>query len=209
MQKYSYTLFRALNLTRLYNVVHMTHRRFNNLLSLIIFLMAVYIFFLPFIPQVGWWVRHSAPIISTPVHTQLPPVTAPIPKTNQLIIPAMDLNQLIYQGQSVYTVNKGVWIRPNGSTPNKGSNTIMVGHRLTYTDPEGVFYFLNKLQIGDPIQVDWQGVAYNYKVTSISVVNPQDISIESPTPDSRLTLYTCTPLWSLKDRLVVVAERTN
>ena len=187
----------------------MTLRRFNNGLSVVIFLIALYIFFLPFVPQVSWWVRHSAPVISTPVHIQLPPATTPVPKDNRLVIPAMDLNQPIFQGQSVYTVNKGVWIRPNGSTPDKGSNTIMVGHRLTYTDPEGVFYFLDKLQIGDPIEVDWQGKAYIYKTTSISVVVPQDVSIEAPTPDARLTLYTCTPLWSLKDRLVVVAERVN
>ena len=187
----------------------MTLRRFNNFLSLLIFIIALYIFFLPFVPQISWWARHSAPLVSTPVQIQLPRASALVPKDNRLVIPAMDLNQPIFQGQSVYTVNKGIWLRPNGSTPNKGSNTIMVGHRLTYTNPEGVFYFLDKVQIGDPIELDWQGKAYIYKTTSISVVIPQNIAIEAPTSDSRLTLYTCTPLWSLKDRLVVVAERIN
>ena len=190
-------------------MTNMTLRRFNNFLSLLIFIIALYIFFLPFVPQISWWARHSAPLVSTPVQIQLPRASALVPKDNRLVIPAMDLNQPIFQGQSVYTVNKGIWLRPNGSTPNKGSNTIMVGHRLTYTNPEGVFYFLDKVQIGDPIELDWQGKAYIYKTTSISVVIPQNIAIEAPTSDSRLTLYTCTPLWSLKDRLVVVAERIN
>ncbi len=189
-------------------IPQLTLRRFNNLISLVILVLAAYIFFLPVVPQAGWWINHSAPLISKPVYTGALPKNVPpvIPEDNRLIIPAINLNQHIYQGQSIYTVDKGVWIRPNGSMPDKGSNTVMVGHRLTYTDPEGVFYFLNKLNPGDGITVYWQGKAYTYTVVYTKVVPPTDVAIEGPTANSQLTLYTCTPLWSLNDRLVVVAD---
>jgi len=185
-------------------------RRVNDGLSAAIILIAMYIFLLPVVPQFGWWLHHSVPVISrTTRHNAQSSAAhgAAIPKDNRLVIPALGLNQPIYEGQSVYTVNKGVWIRPNASTPDKGSNTVMVGHRFTYTNPRGVFYFLDKLKPGDVLTVDWHGRAYSYRTQTISVVPPTDSSVEAPTTQNELTLYTCTPLWSLKSRLVIVALR--
>ena len=55
----------------------------------------------------------------------------------------------------------------------------------------------------------WEDKEYDYKVTSIREVPPTAIEIEAPTDANIVTLYTCTPLWSAKNRLVVVAELTN
>ena len=186
----------------------LTLKRFNDFLSLVIVVLALYIFLLPWAPQIGWWFAHSAPVVSTPVRRSivLPAKGQPIPQDNRLVIPAMGLDEHIYEGQDVTTVNKGVWIRPNASTPDKGSNTVMVGHRFSYTAPRGPFYFLNKLQAGDQIVVYWQSRAYSYSVQTTTVVDPSDIAVEAPTSNNQLTLYTCTPLWSLKQRLVVVAK---
>ncbi|HSX46847.1 MAG TPA: class E sortase [Patescibacteria group bacterium] len=183
-----------------------TLRRLNNGLSVVVVVLALYIFLLPFLPELTWWAKHSAPLISKPVTTSVSIHKLPIPQDDRLVIPALDMDEKIYEGQSVYTVNKGVWIRPNASTPSEGSNTVMVGHRFTYTNPRGVFYYLDKLSPGDQIIVYWHGKAYIYEVQSESEVPPTDAGVEAPTPDSRLTLYTCTPLWSLKDRLVITAE---
>jgi len=183
-------------------------RRINDALSVAIVLVALYIFLLPVVPQFGWWLHHSAPLISRSTrHQAQQPAGGAIPQDNRLVIPALGLDQPIYEGQSVYTVNKGVWIRPNASTPDKGSNTVLVGHRFTYTNPRGVFYFLDKLKPGDVLTIYWHGQAYRYHTQTISVVAPTDSSVEAPTTQSQLTLYTCTPLWSLKSRLVIVADR--
>ncbi len=186
-----------------------TLRRVNDGLSVLVLLSAVYIFMLPVVPQVSWWAHHSAPVISRATRHEIatiPEVAPVIPKDNRLVIPAIGLDEHLYQGQSVYTVNKGVWIRPNASTPDKGSNTVLVGHRFTYTSPRGVFYYLDKIQPGDTLTVYWYGHAYVYQALSFRVVTPYDTTVEAPTADSRLTLYTCTPLWSLKDRLVLTAK---
>lgn len=190
----------------------MTLRRCNNVLSVIIIILAFYIFFLPVLPEVGWWWWHSAPLVSKPVHTALAPHHSPasVPKDNRLIIPAMDLNAAIVQGTSPRVLDTGgAWLRPNGSTPDHGGNTVMAGHRLTYTNPRGVFYFLDKVQVGDPIEVDWHGVAYIYKTTTIEIVPPQDTAVEAATTNAQLTLYTCTPLWNFQQRLVVIAQKVS
>ena len=41
------------------------------------------------------------------------------------------------------------------------------------------------------------------------VVTPNQTAIQAPTNDNRLTLYTCTPLWTARNRLVVIAERLD
>ncbi|MDL2341991.1 MAG: sortase [Patescibacteria group bacterium] len=191
---------------------HFKLRRLNDALSAMIVILAIYIFMLPVLPQIGWWLHHSAPVLSRPAHhaaqvAQAAPASGPaIPLDNRLSIAALGLNEPIFSGDSIYTVNKGIWIRPNASTPDNGSNTVLVGHRFTYTNPRGVFYFLDKIKLGDVITVYWHSKAYRYVTTKISVVDPTDGAVEAPTPSSRLTLYTCTPLWSLKERLVVVSE---
>ena len=101
---------------------------------------------------------------------------------------------------------RGIWRWPAGSTPDKGGNTVLVGHRFTYTNPKGVFYALNDVSVGDTIGVVWQGKAYVYVVSATEVVPPSDVRILDPTTIPTLTLYTCTPIWWPKDRLVVIAH---
>lgn len=192
------------------SVHHLTLKRFNDGLSLVILLLAVYIFFLPFIPQLAWWAQHSLPIVSKPVATAVAVHKLPTPQDDRLVIPAMDLNVSIIEGQTEAALNKGgVWRRPNASTPDKGGNTVLAGHRFSYSAPRGPFYFLDKVKPGDQIIVYWHGKAYIYAAKTSAEVPPSDGAVEAPTADDRLTLYTCTPLWSLKDRLVVVAERVG
>jgi len=105
-----------------------------------------------------------------------------------------------------HTLNSGVVRLPTGSTPDKGGNTVIVGHRFSYTAPRGIFYFLNKVHVNDEIGLVWNDKTYAYKVASVQQVPPTEISVEAPTVDARLTLYTCTPLWLPKERLVIIAE---
>jgi LPXTG-site transpeptidase (sortase) family protein len=183
----------------------------NNFLLAFIVLINSYLITAPFIPYLTYhWENHTQlqqklyKIISSPPKSYL--VTS---KVNRLIVPTMLLNQSILEGSTAdqYKVlNKGIWRYATGSTPDKGGNTVLIGHRFTYTIPKGVFYYLNLVRLGDHIAVIWQGKEYVYSVSSVNVVPPTDVSIEAPTKDSRLTLFTCTPIWLPEDRLVIVAE---
>jgi LPXTG-site transpeptidase (sortase) family protein len=191
--------------------------RVNTLLLGLIVLINAYIIAVPFTPAVSYWWRshhsHQRQNLTakvTKAKEQSPPPSAP--QENKVIIPSMLLDQPILDGpisQTYKILDKGIWRWPNGSTPDKGGNTVLIGHRFTYTNPKGALYYLNKVSVGNELAIIWNNKSYVYKVLSISVVPPTQTSIQDATTDARLTIFTCTPLWLPKDRLVVVAELEN
>lgn len=193
-------------------------RRVNGLLFAATLVVNLYILGVPFLPQLLFIIgSHSGK------QQQLEQLLAPTPspptdstsgssvsRPNHLIVPSMLLDQPVVEGTNMYqALDHGIWRWPNGSTPDKGGNTVLVGHRFTYTQPKGVFYFLNKIAVGDRIGIVWSNKTYSYKVREVKVVAPTETSILNRTDAATLTLYTCTPLWSPKQRLVIRAELAN
>lgn len=178
-------------------------RWINRGLLLGIILLNGYVLVTPFLPQVTYQVGQ---VFSEPIKADTPEQRTVIDRSyNHVVIPKISLDQQIWFGDSPWLVNKGVWHIPGSSTPDKGSNTVLVGHRFTYKDP-AVFYHLDKISVDDKIMVVHEGKLYNYKVTETKIVNPEDTHVEGATEDKRLTLYTCHPIWSTRQRLVLVAE---
>jgi len=179
----------------------------NNVLLILIIAVNAYILASPFLPQAVFWVTSHDHKEVTKLQQQ---VHDPAPKQhqpNRLTVPAMLLNEPIYDGTDTYAeLNKGIWRWPSGGTPDKVGNTILIGHRFTYTTPRGVFYLLDKVKIGDEIGLVWNDKKYIYKVNETKVVSPTQTNILAPTTKPTLTLYTCTPLWWPKQRLVVTAS---
>lgn len=136
----------------------------------------------------------------------IPEEVKPIPQENMLIIPKIGVDGLIHEGESTTTLNKGIWRRPFSSNPEDGSNTVLLAHRFMYTSGPNTFYHLDKLEIGDQFQIFWEGEEFNYEVFETSVVKPTEVAIEAPTEEDIVTLYTCTPIWTSKNRLVVKAK---
>jgi sortase A len=188
--------------------------RINTLLVYVIILVNAYVVLTPFAPAVAFWVMHHATnqtqSLNTTIHgPALAPSDSIYAHQNRIVIPSILLDEPINEGKDMSALRKGLWRRPNTSTPDKGGNTVIAGHRFTYTNPRGTFYELNKVQVGDEIGVFWHGKRYLYKVRSVNQVKADDIAVEANTSTPQLTLYTCTPLWLPKDRLVVVADLEN
>jgi len=188
------------------------HLRFvNTLLLVAIILVNGYILLIPLFPALTyWWDSRNNAVAVLEQKIVKPTTTKTV--NNQpdgLVIPSMLLDEPIYTGSSAKTLRKGLWVRPTGSTPDQGGNTVIAGHRFTYADPRGSLYHLDKVRVGDPIGLYWQGKKYAYTVREVKVVKATDISIEAPTKDNRLTIYTCTPLWLPKDRLAIIAEEAS
>ncbi len=187
--------------------------KINSLLLALIILVNLYVIVAPLVPGLLFTVEsHSGKRqqLVTSIQRKQPPMITPgaSAKPNQVVIPSMLLDQPILEGtvaNQYKTLNKGIWRWPRGSTPDKGGNTVLIGHRFTYTNPRGVFYFLNKVKIGDVLAVFWNNKEYLYKVQAIQTVPLTDTAIENQTAQPELTLFTCTPLWLPKNRLVVVA----
>lgn len=184
--------------------------KINTILLLLIIIINGYVIAAPLFPALIFiWQSHHGTQQRLLRQVRPPAGEATANQPNHVVIPSMLLNQAILDGpvsQTYKILDRGVWRWPRGSTPDKGSNTILIGHRFTYTNPRGVFYYLNKVRMGDQIAVFWQHKEYVYRVTNIHEVLPNDTAIEAGSAQPELTLFTCTPLWLPKDRLVVVAN---
>lgn len=176
-------------------------RTANNILALLILLSSAYLAGAPLIPELTYAAQKS---IVAPAQEK-----ASLKKAgeNRLSINEIFVDGLIHEGEDAETtLHKGLWRRPKSSTPDKGGNTVIVAHRFLFTDGPNTFYHLPKIEPGDELNLVWGGKNYSYLVTETKIVSADTTDIEKNTPDDRLTLYTCTPLWSSHERFVVVAK---
>jgi len=128
-----------------------------------------------------------------------------MPDTNTLLIPSLQIDETIIESDAPSAVDLGVWRRPHTSTPDQGSNTVIVAHRFAYTHG-ATFYHLDKMEENEKFAIFWNGEEYVYEVFDISIVPATAIEIEGPTDEPMVTLYTCTPIWTAENRLVVKAK---
>ena len=183
-------------------------RFLNNVLATVVVVLALFILFSPFIPELQLnmqkrFLPHSDSSY-TVTTSNIPP--AQIPERNTVIIPEIGIHGLIYEGKNADTMNLGIWHRPLSSHPGKGGNTVLVAHRYLYTSGPDTFYHLPKISKGSPILVFWDKQEYRYEVLDTQVVEANQVEIEKQTEDNILTLYTCTPLWTSEKRFVVRAK---
>lgn len=127
--------------------------------------------------------------------------------TPRVIIEKIGVDAKIVEGDNARrALNQGIWRMPIGSTPDRGGNTILTAHRYKFLPPNtNTFYLLDKLAVGDRIDVQWQGKQFTYQVKETKVVTPQTVEILANTKEPQLTLFTCTPLFTSTNRLVVIA----
>ncbi len=127
---------------------------------------------------------------------------------NRLIIAKIGVNAPIVETESAeYGLHLGAWHIPESSTPDKGGNTVITGHRFKYLPPNNLtFYLFHKLEVGDIVSVIWHEKDYFYKIKEIKIVDKTDFSILEPSEEPIITLFTCHPIYSTENRLVVIGE---
>lgn len=94
--------------------------------------------------------------------------------------------------------------------PGGVGNFALAGHRVTFGKP---FNRIEELQLDDAIVVRTADTWYVYKVTSTEVVLPRDVRVIAPAPNQPgvepteryITLTTCHPMFSARERYVVHA----
>lgn len=174
----------------------------------------------PFVPAVSYALRKPTPSLpyasklvaagrAAPAGLSLPTIgTKPIPKDNRLVIPAIGVDMPIIEGKDEKVLYRGgAWRIPTSSTPDQGGNTVLSGHRWQYRPPSNrTLYLLDKVKEGDLVVVYWRGREYDYKIVGHEVVAPNRVDILAKTDQPRLTIFTCTPLFSTKQRLVLYGQ---
>ncbi|MFH1150381.1 MAG: class E sortase [Actinomycetota bacterium] len=91
--------------------------------------------------------------------------------------------------------------------PGREGNCVIAGHRATHGRP---FYGLDSLAVGDEIVlVGSAGLRVRYAVTGVLITGPDDVSVLAPTPEPTVTLISCHPVFSTRQRLVVQGAATE
>lgn len=113
---------------------------------------------------------------------------------NTISISKIGLNKPVLNLKNIDALTSDTWMLPWGSTPDKGSNTVIIAH--SYGLKKGVkfpstFYNLDQLEKGDTIVVAWKGKKYTYSVTERKTVSPTEYQIEDATEKPMLTIYGC------------------
>ncbi len=124
-----------------------------------------------------------------------------------LFIDSISIEGKIYQGESSKTIDVGFWHFPHSKFPGQKGNAVIIGHRFQYLPPaKNTFFNLDKIAIGDEIVIKHKEGDWKYVVTETKVVDDNDLSVVRDSDDYRLTLITCTPLWTSEQRFVVIAK---
>ena len=100
------------------------------------------------------------------------------------------------------------------SRPGEIGNTPISGHSSNDVFEKGDYKFifaqLDRLESGDLIYADYKGVRYTYSVTKKEVVWPNEWEkLVYPTTKPIMTLITCTPIGTTRQRLLVTAEQIS
>ena len=121
-------------------------------------------------------------------------------------IDAANIDGPVVDGLTQESMLDGFWHYPLSGVPGKRGNTVIFGHRFhripPYTD---TFFNLDKVAVGDRVIVEQKENEYLYTVVETKVVDKNAQDVLRQTGDYRLTLITCTPLWTADKRLVVIA----
>ena len=153
--------------------------------------------------------------VSTPTGT-VDPQAAP-----RIIIPKINVTAPVITDEKSYANDKvqvalrrGVVQYGSASAdPGQIGNMVIVGHSSGQLwapgDYKFVFTLLEKLGINDRIFVDFKGKRYIYRVSATKVVPPTDLTVLRPTDEPVLTLITCTPVGTSRDRLVITAKQIS
>jgi len=122
----------------------------------------------------------------------------------------------LYASENVIqeALRAGVVHYPYTATPDEMGNVFITGHSSYYPWDKGrykdIFALLNKLESGDEYSIYYHGKKYDYRVTEVFEVQPDDVSVLEQPVDRRIsTLMTCTPLGTTLRRLIVRAELTE
>ncbi len=100
---------------------------------------------------------------------------------------------------------------PQTQLPGELGNFAVAGHRQSHAKP---FFGVDELEVGDPIIVQTAQAWYVYRVTESYVVLPSQTEVLAPNPMDptaeatarSITLTTCHPLWSTRERWIIHGE---
>jgi sortase A len=140
------------------------------------------------------------------------------PSDNRIVLPRINKNVPLIKVSNdknwkelETTIQKGlqngVVVHPISHNPGNMGNFFLTGHSSYYAWDNGrykdVFALLHEVEAGDKAIVYWEGKKYTYLLEKSRIVPPTEVSIlKQPNDKSIITLMTCTPVGTNKNRLI-------
>jgi len=136
------------------------------------------------------------------------PLTVPIPTPGpeaptRIVIPAIEVDALIVEGDKPEQLKLGVGHYLNGVDPGERGNMVLSAHNDIYGE---IFRHLDDLELGDEVTVYAGDQPYRYIITAKQIVDEDQVSVLASTTKPVTTLISCYPYMVDTHRIVVIAE---
>ena len=146
-----------------------------------------------------------------------------VPPDPRIIIPKINIDAPVVYGvasdkkSQLAAMEKGVAhfsIPGANALPGQVGNIVLAAHSSNDAFARGEYKFVfaqnEKLAKGDVIYLNYESKRYTYKITSMEVVLPTEVSkVQLKTNKPMLTLVSCVPIGTAEKRLLVFAEQIN
>jgi sortase A len=132
------------------------------------------------------------------------PIPTPGPEApTRLVVPAINVDALIVEGDTWDQLKLGVGHHPNTANPGERGNMVLSAHNDIYGE---IFRRLSDLELGDEVIIYAGEQPYRYIVTAKQIVEPTHVSVLASTTKPVATLISCYPYMVDTHRIVVIAE---
>jgi len=107
------------------------------------------------------------------------------------------------EGDGWEQLKQGVGHHIGSANPGTTGNVVLSAHNDIFGE---LFRDLDRLQPGDDAIVYTANQKFVYRIISIRIIEPTDVSVLAPTGRPTLTLISCYPYMIDNQRIVVTAE---
>lgn len=134
----------------------------------------------------------------------------------RIVLPDLGVDAVVVEGTSAAALRAGAGHYPTTPLPGEQGNVAIAGHRTTYGKP---FNRVDELGVGAEIQLVTPLEVHTYRVVAAPegvaqpcpngacwITHPEDWDVVGPTEAPMLTLTTCHPKGSARERLILRAE---
>lgn len=134
----------------------------------------------------------------------------------RIVMPAIAIDTVVVEGTSPAALRAGAGHYPTTPLPGEAGNVAIAGHRSTFGKP---FNRLDEVPVGSEIQLVTPLATHTYRVVAAPegvtapcengacwITGPRDWEVVGPTATPMLTLTTCHPEGTARERLILRAE---
>lgn len=132
------------------------------------------------------------------------PVPTPGPEqATRIVIPAIDVDHPVVEGDDWEALKRGVGHTPWSANPGQVGNCVLSAHNDIFGE---IFRRLPEMELGDEIFVHTSTQVYRYVVKATRIIEPTRVDVMYPTSRPVVTLISCYPYLVDNKRVVVIAE---